>query len=261
MGPLVDLKRLPGHVAIVMDGNGRWAERQNQRRTFGHQSGSEAVRRTVTASRRLGVRALTLYAFSEQNWERPISEVEILMQLLEEFLAKEREEVIRNHIRFIPLGRMGRLPKGLVTLIRALEEETRDMSGMTLSIALSYGGREEIADAAQSLAQQVERGTLRAEQVTLDALEKTLPSMQVGDVDLLIRTGGEQRISNFLLWGAAYAELYFSPTFWPDFGERDLYEAICAYQSRERRYGKLAQAESMRVLVHDESPGAEGATS
>ncbi|MCB9707469.1 MAG: di-trans,poly-cis-decaprenylcistransferase [Myxococcales bacterium] len=257
MAALVDLQNLPAHIAVVMDGNGRWAERQHQHRTFGHQSGSEAVRRTVRASRRLGIRALTLYAFSEQNWQRPSSEIEILMQLLEEFLAKEREEVIQNQIRFIPLGRTGRLPQKLVTLLRALEEETRHMSGMALAIALSYGGREEIADAAQSLARQVEQGSLRAEQVTLSALENTLPSMQVGEVDLLIRTGGEQRISNFLLWGAAYAELYFSQTFWPDFGERDLYEAICAYQSRERRYGKLSRAESVPLLTSN----ADGVTS
>lgn len=240
MGPsLIALRNLPSHVAIVMDGNGRWARRQNQARTFGHRSGSEAVRRTVKACRRLGISVLTLYAFSEQNWQRPSDEVQILMQLLEEFLISERSEVLDNDIRFVALGRLERLPHSLQDLLRNLEHDTRHSKGMVLSIAVSYGGREEIADAAQMLATQVQRGALQPKQITVEALEKVLPSVQLGPVDLLVRTGGEQRISNFLLWSAAYAELYFSATYWPDFGEEDLYQALAAYQQRERRYGQV----------------------
>ncbi len=252
MTSVLNLQTLPSHIAIIMDGNGRWAQQRHQARAFGHRSGSEAVRRTVKACRRLGIRALTLYAFSEQNWQRPSAEVSILMQLLEDFLISEREEVKTNRIRFMALGRIERLPTSLQTLLRSLEQETREFDGMTLSIAVSYGGHEEIADAAQALARQVEQGTLRAEQVDMTLLEQTLPSMQLGPVDLLIRTGGEQRISNFLLWGAAYAELYFSSTYWPDFDEKDLYEAIAAYQHRERRYGKITSVEE-RVSVDGES--------
>ena len=239
MSSLVDLRNLPAHVAIVMDGNGRWARRQNQARTYGHRSGSEAVRRTVKASRRLGISVLTLYAFSEQNWQRPSTEVQILMQLLEEFLISERQEVIDNGIRFVALGRIERLPQSLQLLLRDLEHETQTFKGMVLSIAVSYGGREEIADAAQALATQVKQGTLDPTQITVEALGQALPSLQLGPVDLPIRTGGEQRISNFLLWSAAYAELYFSSTYWPDFGEEDLYQALVAYQQRERRYGQV----------------------
>jgi undecaprenyl diphosphate synthase len=237
--PLVDLTRLPEHVAIIMDGNGRWAQRQGFLRTIGHREGSEAVRRIVRASRRLGLSALTLYAFSEQNWDRPRLEVDALMELLREFLLSEREELINNGIRLRAIGRRERLPDRVGDVLDRLSEETAHLDRMTLTLALSYGGREEIADAAREIAKRVAAGELDAERIDERLVGAVLPSMEVGPVDLLIRTGGEVRISNFLLWGAAYAELYFSETLWPLYEERDLYEAIAAFQARDRRFGRV----------------------
>ena len=231
--------RLPAHVAIIMDGNGRWAQTQGRLRTLGHRQGSETVRRIVRASRRLGIRALTLYAFSEQNWQRPQLEVTALMALLREFLVSERDELLDNGIRLRAVGRPHRLPLSVREVLEPLAEETRDLGGMTLTLALSYGGREEIADAARSLARRVAAGELDPDAVDVDTLGHAMPSMDVGPVDLLIRTGGELRISNFLLWGAAYAELYFSDALWPDFDVPDLYRAVAAFQGRERRFGRV----------------------
>jgi undecaprenyl diphosphate synthase len=200
---MVEARNLPGHIGIIMDGNGRWAQTRGEPRAAGHRQGASAVRRTVRVARRLGLRALTLYAFSEQNWARPEEEVDALMQLLRDFLLSEREEIHQ----------------------------------MTLTLALSYGGREEIAHAARQLAKAVAAGDLRPEDVTAEALHAQIPSLSVGDPDLVIRTGGERRISNFLLYGLAYAELYFADVLWPDFSERDLFAAIASYQKRQRRYG------------------------
>jgi len=236
---LVDVSRLPAHVAIVMDGNGRWAQQLGHPRTHGHRIGSDAVRRIVRASRRLGLSALTLYAFSEQNWARPPSEVEALMDLLREFLLSERDELLANDIRLRGIGRTERLPSRVRDVLEQLTEETKNHRTMTLSLALSYGGREEIADAARRLAERAMRGEISPSRIDEAALEAELASMSVGAVDLLVRTGGEQRISNFMLWGAAYAELYFSPTLWPEWCESDLYEAIAAFQQRDRRFGKV----------------------
>ncbi|MBZ0115930.1 MAG: di-trans,poly-cis-decaprenylcistransferase [Sandaracinaceae bacterium] len=230
---------MPAHVAIIMDGNGRWAQRQGFLRTIGHREGSEAVRRVVRACRRLGVRALTLYAFSEQNWERPRLEVDALMELLREFLISEREELLGNGIRLRAIGRRDRLPDRVGTVLDAISEETAHLDRMTLTLALSYGGREEIADAAREIARRAATGELDPDRVDERLLGAVLPSMEVGPVDLLVRTGGEVRISNFLLWGAAYAELYFSDTLWPEYTERDLFEAIAAFQARERRFGRV----------------------
>ncbi len=237
--PLVDVSRLPAHVAIVMDGNGRWAQLQGHPRTYGHRVGSDAVRRIVRASRRLGLQALTLYAFSEQNWARPQAEVEALMDLLREFLLSEREELVTNDIRLRAIGRVDRLPPRVREVLDEIVAATRGNRTMTLSLALSYGGREEIADAARLLGERVARGELAAERIDEAAIEALLPSMDCGPVDLLVRTGGEQRISNFMLWGAAYAELYFSAALWPDWEAGDLYEAIASYQQRDRRFGKV----------------------
>ena len=237
--PLVDVSRLPAHVAIVMDGNGRWAQLQGHPRTHGHRIGSDAVRRIVRASRRLGLQALTLYAFSEQNWARPQAEVEALMDLLREFLLAEREELVGNDIRLRAIGRVDRLPPRVREVLDEIIEATRGNRTMTLSLALSYGGREEIADAARILGERVARGELAPARIDEAAIESLLPSMDCGPVDLLVRTGGEQRISNFMLWGAAYAELYFSAALWPDWEARDLFEAIAAYQQRDRRFGKV----------------------
>jgi len=237
---LVDLRRLPDHIAIIMDGNGRWAQQAGRPRTDGHRRGSDAVRSTVRACRRLGIRALSLFAFSEQNWDRPQHEVAALMELLREFLVSERDEILDNHIRLRSVGRVERLPDSVRRVLEPLLEESADHEGMTLTLALSYGGREELADAARSIAERVAEGTLDPATINEGMLERALPSMATGPVDLLIRTGGEQRISNFLLWGAAYAELYFTDRFWPDFAERDLFDAIAVYQHRERRFGLVS---------------------
>jgi undecaprenyl diphosphate synthase len=236
---LVDLRNLPAHVAIIMDGNGRWAVRQGFVRNLGHREGSEAVRRTVRACRRLGIRALTLYAFSEQNWARPSFEVNALMELLKEFLISERDELIDKGIRLRAIGRRARLPDDVAAILERVEAETANLTRMTLTLALSYGGREEIADAAREIARRVAEGDLDPERVDERLLDAVLPSMEVGPVDLLIRTSGELRISNFLLWAAAYAELYFTEQLWPDFDERDLFAALAAYQTRERRFGQV----------------------
>jgi undecaprenyl diphosphate synthase len=235
--PHVDLRKLPRHVAIIMDGNGRWAQQLGRPRTEGHRNGSKAVRRTVRAARRLGLDALTLYAFSEQNWSRPPGEVAALMELLRDYLQSERDELIDNRIRLRAIGRLHQLPAQVREVLDPLVRDTAAFDGMTLTLSLSYGGREEIADAARQLAMAVAEGRMDAASVDEARLGAHMPSLEMGPVDLLIRTGGEQRISNFLLWGAAYAELFFSATLWPEYDAPDLYEAIAAYQTRERRFG------------------------
>lgn len=236
---LVDLTRLPRHVAIIMDGNGRWARRQGQLRTLGHREGSKSVRRIVRLARRLGLDALTLYAFSEQNWSRPEPEVDALMELLRDYLVDEREELLDRNIRLRAIGRSDRLPARVRDVLEPLERDTRDLDGMTLSLALSYGGREELVDACRSVADAVSRGELAPDAIDEAVFESRIPSVSVGPVDLLIRTGGERRISNFLLWGAAYAELHFSDKLWPDFDEADLMTAIADFQGRDRRFGAV----------------------
>jgi undecaprenyl diphosphate synthase len=239
--PLVEARNLPSHVGIIMDGNGRWAQLRGRPRVDGHREGSAAVRRIVRASRRLGLRALTLYAFSEQNWARPEEEVDALMHLLREFLLSERDEILDNGIRLNAVGNLGRLPALVRAVLDPLRDDSEASSEMTLTLALSYGGREEIAAAARELAADVARGRLRPEDVTEQALRGRMPSLAVGDPDLVIRTGGERRISNFLLYGLAYAELHFADVLWPDFAEADLYEAIASYQARERRFGLVGK--------------------
>jgi len=232
-------RNLPGHVGIIMDGNGRWAQARGQGRALGHREGAAAVRRTVRAARRLGLRALTLYAFSEQNWARPEEEVDALMQLLRDFLLSERDEILDNGIRLNAIGNLGRLPALVRGILDPLRSESAGNDEMVLTLALSYGGREEIASAARELAKAVAAGRIRPDDVTTDALRAHMPSLSVGDPDLVIRTGGERRISNFLLYGLAYAELHFADVLWPDFTERDLFAAIASYQSRERRFGHV----------------------
>lgn len=239
--PLVEARNLPSHVGIIMDGNGRWAQLRGRPRVEGHREGSRAVRRIVRASRRLGLRALTLYAFSEQNWARPGEEVDALMSLLREFLLSERDEILENGIRLNAIGNLGRLPALVRAVLDPLRNESASSSEMTLTLALSYGGREEIAAAAREMAADVATGKLGPDDVTEDALRRRMPSLVVGDPDLVIRTGGERRISNFLLYGLAYAELHFADVLWPDFTEADLYEAIASYQTRERRFGLVGK--------------------
>jgi undecaprenyl diphosphate synthase len=247
--PLIRLDCLPRHVAIIMDGNGRWAHQTGRPRTAGHREGSNAVRRTVRTCRRLGIDTLTLFAFSEQNWERPAYEVHALMDLFREFLIKERPEVLRTGIRVRPLGRVQRLPLYVRSLLRQLESETGHLDGMTLQLAISYGGQEEIADAARRLAEKAKSGEIDPSSIDEKSLAAELPSSEAGPVDLLIRTGGECRISNFLLWGCAYAEFYFTRTLWPAFGEEDLFQAISSFQNRNRRFGRVVTEEHSREPV------------
>ena len=240
---LVDVSRLPQHVAIIMDGNGRWAQARGKPRTAGHERGADAVRATMHAARRLGIPALTLYAFSEQNWDRPQAEVNALVDLLCERLVSERNELVDNEIRLSAIGRLHKLPQHAQSRLQKLTSETKSYRGMTLNLALSYGGREELIDATRALANKARAGEIDPRDIDESAIAQLLPSMDVGPVDLMIRTGGEQRISNFLLWGSAYAELYFTDELWPDFAANSLYCAIEAYQRRERRFGLVPDAE------------------
>jgi undecaprenyl diphosphate synthase len=259
----VEARNLPGHVGIIMDGNGRWAQLRGLSRDRGHREGASAVRRTVRAARRLGIRALTLYAFSEQNWARPEDEVAALMQLLRDFLLSERQEILDNGIRLNAVGNLGRLPAIVRAALDPLRRESRGNATMTLTLALSYGGREEIAMAARELAEDVRAGRIDADEVTVDALGARMPSLAVGDPDLVIRTGGERRISNFLLYGLAYAELHFADVLWPEFCERDLFEAIASFQHRERRFGRVGTGVSAQSssVSNGESSALAPATS
>jgi len=228
---------IPRHIAVIMDGNGRWAERRGLGRVLGHRAGIEAVRATVRAAHELGIRFLTLYAFSTENWSRPKGEVDALMGLLEHYLAAELEELDRNGIRLRAIGRLDRLPEVTRVKLEEALERTRDNSEMTVVFALSYGGRTEIADAARKLARDVESGKLDPEQIDEKTFAAYLYDPELPDPDLLIRTGGEARVSNFLLWQIAYAELHVTEVMWPDFRKNDLVEAVLDYQQRERRYG------------------------
>lgn len=240
----VELMRLPRHLAIIMDGNGRWAGERGLPRTSGHDAGSDAVRRIVKEARRIGIERLTLYAFSEQNWQRPQDEVTTLMSLLQRYLQKERAEMLENGIRLNVIGRRHRLPSVVQELIGTLEAETAHCSAMVLTLALSYGGQEELVDTMRELAREVAQGRLSPDAIDRDTVERFLPSASLGPVDLLIRTSGEQRISNFLLWSTAYAELYFADKYWPDMEAADLEAAIAAYRSRDRRFGRVAEPDA-----------------
>ena len=242
--PIVELRGLPHHVGIIMDGNGRWAQQRGLDRSEGHRAGSASVRAVVRAARRLGLDALTLYAFSAQNWSRPELEVEALMALLADFLVSERGEILGNGIRLQAVGDLSRLPAFVREALDPLRHESEGNHQMTLTLALSYGGREEIADAARALAIEVAAGRMSADAIDVESLRARMPSLAVGDPDLIVRTGGEQRISNFLLYGAAYAELCFSAKLWPEFGPVDLLAAVSAYQQRERRFGQVAPRDS-----------------
>ena len=228
---------VPRHVALIMDGNGRWAEARGQPRVAGHREGSESVRAVTREARRVGVEALTLYAFSAQNWERPEDEVEALMDLLREYLLKERAELWDNQIRLQAAGDVERLPERVLGPLRELSAHTATQpTKMTLTLALSYGSREEIVQAARRI---VEEG-LAASQIDEDAVAARLWTAGLPALDLLVRTGGERRISNFLLWQAAYAELGFVETSWPEFRERELLLCVREFQRRERRFGKTS---------------------
>ena len=227
----------PRHIAIIMDGNGRWAKARGLPRIAGHRRGAEAVRRTLKAAAELEIPYLTLFGFSSENWKRPLAEIDDLMGLLRHYLRGEIAELHRNGVRLRVIGDRGRLAPDIVTLIENAEALTRDNGGVNLTIALSYGGRAEIITAMRALAAKAAVGELRPEAIDEATVSSHLFTVDIPDPDLLIRTSGEQRISNFLLWQCAYAELVFTKTLWPDFGRDDLEAAIADYGCRERRYG------------------------
>ncbi|MCU0725353.1 MAG: isoprenyl transferase [Planctomycetes bacterium] len=235
-------EKLPRHVAIIMDGNGRWARKKGMRRVFGHRAGSETVRRITTECARLGLDRLTLYAFSSENWKRPKTEIAFLMRLLREFLVKERKTLMKNLIRFGAIGRLAELPEAVRTELAKTTELTAGNGGLRMTLALAYGGRAEIADAARRIAEEARDGRLDPAAVDEEAVRRRLYDTEFTDPDLLIRTGGEMRVSNFLLWQIAYSELYVTPVFWPDFTVEHLHEALREFALRERRYGGIPEA-------------------
>jgi undecaprenyl diphosphate synthase len=237
-------ERIPAHIAIIMDGNGRWAADRGLPRLEGHREGARSVKSIVTRCRKLGVRVLTLYAFSEQNWGRPKTEVIGLMRLLEEFVRSEWDEVTRNDIQLVTIGNVSRLPLFVRKPLGALVRASSGNRTMKLCLALSYGGREQIVEATRRIARQVAAGMLDPEAIDEATIAAALDTHVLGvEPDLVIRTSGEQRLSNFLLWESAYTELYFTPTAWPDFREPELDAAIRAFSTRERRFGLCAESD------------------
>jgi undecaprenyl diphosphate synthase len=234
-----DLKVIPRHVAIIMDGNGRWARERGLPRTEGHRAGAETVRRVTEACSEVGVEFLTLYAFSSENWKRPAREVAALMKLLEQFLRQKTPEMVEQNIRLQAIGRLNDLPKSCQEQLHRSIEATAQNSGLTLILALSYGGREEILDGVKSLLESIERGHLDKGMIDTEVFSKHLYTRYYPDPDLLIRTSGELRLSNFLLWQLSYTELWITPTLWPDFGREHFLEAVRDYGQRQRRFGGL----------------------
>lgn len=235
----LDKNRIPQHIAIIMDGNGRWATMRQKLRTFGHQAGVEAVRRITSECTRLGVKYLTLYTFSTENWSRPESEISALMGLV--LTSLEDEIFMKNNVRFRVIGDLERLPDNVRQKLHETEEHTQGNDAMTMVVALSYSARWELARAARSIAKLAKNGEISEEEITENLISRHLTTAFMPDPDLLIRTGGEKRISNYLLWQIAYSELYFCDTFWPDFDEEALRQAILNYQSRQRRFGKTEE--------------------
>jgi undecaprenyl diphosphate synthase len=235
----INKEKLPSHVAIIMDGNGRWAKQRNQDRTAGHREGVGSVRKVIESSVRLGIKYITLYAFSTENWNRPEEEVQALMALMVQAVVRETPDLLKNNISLKAIGDTDRLPDETRNALNQCIRDTAHSTGLTLILALSYSSKWEITQAVKSIAREYSAGALT--DITEDTITNHLSTKDYPDPDLLIRTGGEKRISNFLLWQAAYAELYFTETLWPDFREESLYEAIVDYQGRERRYGKTSE--------------------
>jgi undecaprenyl diphosphate synthase len=241
----LDLARLPRHVGIVMDGNGRWAKLRGLARTEGHAAGEEAMWDTTVGASDLGLRWLTVFAFSTENWNRPKAEVAYLMGFNRRLLRRRRDELNRMNVRVRWMGRRDwRVPRPVLREMREAEELTRDNTGMTLTIAFNYGGRVEIADAVRRILEDHDAGRLKGEKISPESISRRLYHPDMPDPDLIIRTSGEERISNFLLWQAAYSEFYFTPVYWPDFDREHLYEAIRDFQKRSRRFGAVAENES-----------------
>ena len=232
---------IPNHIAIIMDGNGRWAKQKNKSRDYGHKEGEKSVKKIVKACAKLGVKNLTLFAFSTENWNRPKLEINFLMKLLLTSLNQELKTLTKNNIRFKTIGNLEKLPKKLASYLINVTKKTQNNNRMTLTLALSYGAREEIVYAMQAIGDKVKNNLISLKNIDESVINQHLYTHYLPDVDLLIRTSGEKRISNFLLWQIAYAELYFTKKLWPDFSKEDLYEAIVNYQRRERRFGKTSK--------------------
>ncbi|NHM08307.1 isoprenyl transferase [Flavobacterium sp. CYK-4] len=237
----INTDNLPKHLAIIMDGNGRWAKQKGMLRAFGHENGTKSVRMTVETCAKLGIANLTLYAFSTENWNRPKLEVDTLMKLLINSLKKELKTLSENNIKLNAIGNLDLLPKSAKKELFEVIKNTENNTRMTLTLALSYGSREEIVSAVKEISEKVKNNIISIGSIDESIINQHLYTRNLPEVDLLIRTSGEHRISNFLLWQIAYAELYFTPVLWPDFKEEDLYEAIISYQKRERRFGKTSE--------------------
>jgi undecaprenyl diphosphate synthase len=237
----IDKTNLPKHLAIIMDGNGRWAKKQGLLRSLGHESGTKSVKEIIKSCAKLGIENLTLYAFSTENWNRPKIEVDTLMKILTRSLRKELKTLQNNNIRLNTIGNLEKLPKAAKDELLDVIEKTKNNSHMTLTLALSYGSREEIVNAVRNISDKVKNNIISLDDIDDSIINEHLYTQNLPEVDLLIRTSGEHRISNFLLWQIAYAELYFTDVLWPDFKEKDLYEAIISYQKRERRFGKTSE--------------------
>jgi undecaprenyl diphosphate synthase len=235
----LDRSRLPNHVAVIMDGNGRWAKRQGRPRIIGHQKGVDALKDLLRCCKDWGIPALTAYAFSTENWGRPLEEVEFLMTLFERVLRRELQEMMAENVKIRFVGNLEELPKSLQSEIERSMHDTQNNSGIQFTIATNYGGRQEILQACRAIASKVERGYLKVEEIDEALFERHLYTRGIAHPDLLIRTSGEMRISNFLLWQMAYAEIYVTQTLWPDFDRVEFHKALCAYQQRDRRFGKV----------------------
>lgn len=237
----INIDRLPVHVAVIMDGNGRWARRRGQERIFGHHQGVKAVRKVIEAAAELGIQYLTLYAFSTENWNRPDEEVSALMDIMVESLNNETDTLLENNISIKVIGDLSRLSEKVRIRLRETIRLTEGCTRLKLVVALSYSSRWEISEACRKIARSVKKGLLNADNITEDTVSENLETSGIPDPELMIRTSGEKRISNFLLWQLAYTELYFTEKLWPDFGKEDFYKAIADFQKRERRYGKTSE--------------------
>lgn len=238
----LDLELLPRHVAMIMDGNGRWASLKGLPRIAGHREGLLALRETLTTAFDLGIPTMTIYAFSNENWNRPVDEVALLMELLVEFLQEEQPFFQKREMRFLPIGRIDNLPHFAQSIVHIVAKETEHFTKRTLAVALSYGGRREIIDAINHLFADMKSGKITSNPVSEPLFEQYLTTSELPDPDLLIRTSGEARVSNFLLWQIAYTELYFTKTLWPDFRRQEILRALLDYQKRERRFGRISHA-------------------
>lgn len=237
----INAENLPNHIAIIMDGNGRWAELKGKPRVFGHKNGVTSVKEVIEGCREIGVNYLTLYAFSTENWNRPKMEVRTLMALLVSSLRKELNTLVKNNIKLNTIGNIENLPEKAQAELAEVVEKTKNNTSLTLTLALSYGSREEIVNVIRNISKKVVNNQIAVEEINENIINNHLYTFSLPDVDLLIRTSGEKRISNFLLWQIAYAELYFTDTLWPDFRKENLFKAIVNYQQRERRFGKTSQ--------------------